>query len=121
MNMQRIILNLKKYVFIVLENGQKHVIFIRDGKCVNFWLEEKKWKMERLKQISKQERKGQVFGLVIKVFKNILGLPSGVKLITVPSLEIDSKPNKRIFYLNPQGKTSVSILHGLLFFLIVLI
>ncbi|KAF7629986.1 hypothetical protein Mgra_00009015 [Meloidogyne graminicola] len=39
------------------------------------------------------------------------GLPSGVKLITVPSLEIDSKPNKRIFYLNPQGKTSVSILH----------
>uniref|UniRef100_A0A914H1J6 Microprocessor complex subunit DGCR8 n=1 Tax=Globodera rostochiensis TaxID=31243 RepID=A0A914H1J6_GLORO len=38
-------------------------------------------------------------------------LPSTVKLITVPSLEADSKPHQRTFYLNPQGKTSVSILH----------
>ncbi|KAL3080827.1 hypothetical protein niasHS_014932 [Heterodera schachtii] len=38
-------------------------------------------------------------------------LPSSVKLITVPALEADSKPHQRTFYLNPQGKTSVSILH----------
>jgi hypothetical protein len=40
-----------------------------------------------------------------------LGLPSGLKLITIPALEVESKPHKRPFYLNPQGKTSVSILH----------
>lgn len=38
-------------------------------------------------------------------------LPSNVKLITVPLLEKNSKPQQKTFFLNPQGKTSVSILH----------
>ncbi|KAM3722299.1 Microprocessor complex subunit [Dirofilaria immitis] len=38
-------------------------------------------------------------------------LPSNVKLITVPALEANLKPQHRGFFLNPQGKTSVSVLH----------
>ncbi|CAG9537603.1 unnamed protein product [Cercopithifilaria johnstoni] len=38
-------------------------------------------------------------------------LPSNVKLITVPALETNLKPQHRGFFLNPQGKTSVSVLH----------
>ncbi|KAI1707074.1 microprocessor complex subunit DGCR8 [Ditylenchus destructor] len=38
-------------------------------------------------------------------------LPGDVKLITVPSFDHASKPQQRGFYLNPRGKTSVSILH----------
>jgi microprocessor complex subunit DGCR8 len=39
------------------------------------------------------------------------GLPSNVKLITVPALDSTCKPQQRNFYLNPQGKTSINILH----------
>uniref|UniRef100_A0A915DUP7 Microprocessor complex subunit DGCR8 n=1 Tax=Ditylenchus dipsaci TaxID=166011 RepID=A0A915DUP7_9BILA len=39
------------------------------------------------------------------------GLPGNVQLITVPSFDQKSKPQQRGFYLNPNGKTSISILH----------
>ncbi len=38
-------------------------------------------------------------------------LPSNVKLITVPSMDAGSKPTQKQFFLNPQGKTSIAVLH----------
>ncbi|TMS32828.1 hypothetical protein L596_000629 [Steinernema carpocapsae] len=38
-------------------------------------------------------------------------LPSDVKLITIPSLDQNGKPQRKNFLMNPQGKTSVSVLH----------
>lgn len=38
-------------------------------------------------------------------------LPSNVKLITVPDMEKGSKPQQKQFFLNPQGKTSIAVLH----------
>ncbi|VDN56533.1 unnamed protein product [Dracunculus medinensis] len=49
--------------------------------------------------------------LIIFYFKFILALPSHVKLITVPSMETNMKPQHKGFFLNPHGKTSVGILH----------
>uniref|UniRef100_A0A5S6QQ98 DRBM domain-containing protein n=1 Tax=Trichuris muris TaxID=70415 RepID=A0A5S6QQ98_TRIMR len=38
-------------------------------------------------------------------------LPANVKLITVPGIDKHSRPHKKQFVLNPQGKSSVTVLH----------
>ncbi|KFD55968.1 hypothetical protein M514_03092 [Trichuris suis] len=38
-------------------------------------------------------------------------LPANVKLITVPEIDKHSRPHKRQFVLNPQGKSSITVLH----------
>uniref|UniRef100_A0A914L0V8 Microprocessor complex subunit DGCR8 n=1 Tax=Meloidogyne incognita TaxID=6306 RepID=A0A914L0V8_MELIC len=88
----------------------KEICIYRFGKWTearNFY---KKRKMRQL-LVGGEGREGGHMKTGFKTREERPGLPSDVKLITVPSLEIDSKPNKRLFYLNPQGKTSVSILH----------
>lgn len=39
------------------------------------------------------------------------GLPRNLRLITVPVFDNAAKPQQKTFCLNPQGKTSISILH----------
>lgn len=38
-------------------------------------------------------------------------LPANVKLITVPDMEKGAKPQQKPFFLNPQGRTSIAVLH----------
>uniref|UniRef100_A0A915MNJ4 Microprocessor complex subunit DGCR8 n=1 Tax=Meloidogyne javanica TaxID=6303 RepID=A0A915MNJ4_MELJA len=83
----------------------KEICIYRFGKWTearNFY---KKRKMRQL-LVGGEGREGGHMKTGFKTREERPGLPSDVKLITVPSLEIDSKPNKRLFYLNPQGKTS---------------
>ncbi|MFH4977865.1 hypothetical protein AB6A40_004574 [Gnathostoma spinigerum] len=64
----------------------------------------------RQKKLAEAERLGKLTP-AIEVSTDRPTLPSSVKLITVPSLEANLKPQHKGFFLNPQGKSSVSILH----------
>nr|AEF32763.1 PASHA [Ascaris suum] len=64
----------------------------------------------RQKKLAEAERLGKLTPS-IEVPIGRPTLPGNVKLITVPSMEANLKPQHKGFFLNPQGKTSISILH----------
>uniref|UniRef100_A0A183E9G2 Microprocessor complex subunit DGCR8 n=1 Tax=Gongylonema pulchrum TaxID=637853 RepID=A0A183E9G2_9BILA len=64
----------------------------------------------RQRKLAQAERMGKT-SAAIEVSLDRPSLSSNVKLITVPSMEANQKPQHRSFFLNPQGKTSVSVLH----------
>ncbi|VDD92190.1 unnamed protein product [Enterobius vermicularis] len=64
----------------------------------------------RQKKMAEAERLGKL-APGIEVPTGRPTLPSNVQLITVPALENNQKPHHKGFFLNPHGKTSVSILH----------
>ncbi|KAH7732049.1 PASHA protein [Aphelenchoides avenae] len=69
-----------------------------------------KWSQTRAQQRKKKEKMAEIDALT-EVDASRPGLPRNLKLITVPIMDSAAKPQQRTFYLNPQGKSSVSILH----------
>ncbi|VDO34586.1 unnamed protein product [Onchocerca flexuosa] len=99
-------------------NGLQHVIFIGNGSLLKLEDLEKMHPplnfqlvapLHLLAKIAKINCNDKFFFYGDKL--NFAALPSNVKLITVPALEANLKPQHRGFFLNPQGKTSVSVLH----------
>ncbi|VDM36746.1 unnamed protein product [Toxocara canis] len=64
----------------------------------------------RQKKLAEAERLGKLTPS-IEVPVGRPTLPANVQLITVPAMEANLKPQHKGFFLNPQGKTSISILH----------
>uniref|UniRef100_A0A0N5AVM4 DRBM domain-containing protein n=1 Tax=Syphacia muris TaxID=451379 RepID=A0A0N5AVM4_9BILA len=64
----------------------------------------------RQKKMAEAERLGKL-SPAIEVPTERPTLPLHVQLITVPALGNNQKPHHKSFFLNPHGKTSVSILH----------
>ena len=89
----------------------KHIPVFRFGK----WMEARNFykRKRRVRQVMAASAAGQQQLQMSPLTNNSQrpAISTGLRLITVPALERDSKPHQRPFYLNPQGKTSVSILH----------
>uniref|UniRef100_A0A914WSQ8 WW domain-containing protein n=1 Tax=Plectus sambesii TaxID=2011161 RepID=A0A914WSQ8_9BILA len=70
-----------------------------------------KWATTRSYHKQRKQAEAERQGQSTKFEVGRPSLPTNVKLITVPSLDKNTKPQQKAFFLNPQGKTSVGILH----------